>query len=118
MTSPSGLPAMPEMPKYPPLPKVGPIGYASIIDVEVYAAWLKIGPHLPGVRDISLWTKDQMQAYARQYALTVIEEAAKKCEERGRAYRDCKAPGWFEVDHESSQCAAAIRAMASDEVKS
>jgi hypothetical protein len=49
--------------KYPPLPKVGPIGYASVVDVQAYAPWLKIGPHLPGVRDVALWTTDQMRAY-------------------------------------------------------
>lgn len=49
----------------PPLPKVGPIGFASVVGVESYALWLKIGPHLPGVRDVALWTTDQMRAYAR-----------------------------------------------------
>lgn len=41
-----------------------------------------------------------------------LEEAAKACEDRARAYREAKAPGWFEVDHECTQCAAAIRALA------
>lgn len=49
---------------YPPLPRVGAIGYASVVDIEIYAKTLTIGPHLPGVRDIALWTTDQMRAFA------------------------------------------------------
>lgn len=37
------------------------------------------------------------------------EACARACEERGESYRSTKAPGWREVDHESTQCAAAIR---------
>jgi len=48
---------------YPPLPRVGAIGYASVVDIQIYAKTLTIGPHLPGVRDIALWTTDQMRAY-------------------------------------------------------
>ena len=48
---------------YPPLPRVGAIGYAYVVDIESYAKTLTIGPHLPGVRDIALWTTDQMRAY-------------------------------------------------------
>ena len=48
---------------YPPLPRVGAIGYASVVDIDSYAKTLTIGPHLPGVRDIALWTTDQMRAY-------------------------------------------------------
>ena len=57
---------------YPPLPRVGAIGYASVVDIESYAKTLTIGPHLPGVRDIALWTTDQMRAYADEtYALRI-----------------------------------------------
>lgn len=38
------------------------------------------------------------------------EACAAVCEARAEAYRSTKAPGWFEVDHECTQCAAAIRA--------
>lgn len=38
------------------------------------------------------------------------ERAAKECEERAAAYRSTNAPGWHSVDHECTQCAAAIRA--------
>lgn len=38
--------------------------------------------------------------------------AEQACDERAKAYRDTKAPGWFDVDHECTQCAAAIRAIA------
>lgn len=48
----------------PMLPKVGPIGYASVVDIQGYAKNLTIGPHLPGIRDVALWTTDQMRAYA------------------------------------------------------
>lgn len=58
-------PTTPTEIELPQLPRVGPIGYASIVDVETYAPWLKIGPHLPGVRDVALWTSDQLRAYAR-----------------------------------------------------
>lgn len=46
----------------------------------------------------------------RRFAALVAEECAKECEARGRNYREAKAPGWFEVDHEADQNAAAIRA--------
>lgn len=49
--------------QYPKLPNVGPIGYASVVDIDSYEAHLSIGPHLPGVRDVALWTTDQMRAY-------------------------------------------------------
>lgn len=67
---------------YPPLPRVGAIGYASVADIESYAKTLTIGPHLPGVRDIALWTTDQMRAYvdadraARTQADSVTAPAA------------------------------------------
>lgn len=48
---------------YPPLPRVGAIGYASVVDIDSYAKTLTIGPHLPGVRDIALWTTDKMRSY-------------------------------------------------------
>lgn len=48
----------------PPLPQVGPIGYASVVDIDSYAKTLVIGTHLPGVRDVALWTTDQKRAYA------------------------------------------------------
>ena len=69
-------------PDYPPLPLVGAIGYASVVDIDIYAKTLTIGPHLPGVRDIALWTTDQMRAYvdadraARAPAESVLEDAA------------------------------------------
>lgn len=49
--------------QYPKLPNVGPIGYASVVDIDRYETRLSIGPHLPGVRDVALWTTDQMRAY-------------------------------------------------------
>ena len=49
----------------PPLPKVGPICYASASDVSEYKPAPEVGKHLPGVRDVALWTTHQMQSYAR-----------------------------------------------------
>lgn len=49
---------------YAALPKAGPIGYASSIDVQGYAKSMGIGNHLPGLRDVALWTTDQMCAFA------------------------------------------------------
>ena len=51
------------------------------------------------------FTTDQVRAVI----LAATERAAKKCEERATAYRTTRAPGWHEVDHECTQCAAAIR---------
>lgn len=68
---------------YPPLPRVGPIGYASVVDIQSYVTRLTIGPHLAGVRDVALWTTDQMRAYvdadraARAPADSVTEDAAR-----------------------------------------
>ena len=53
---------------YPPLPRVGPIGYASVVDIDSYVTRLTIGPRLAGVRDVALWTTDQMRAYADRAA--------------------------------------------------
>lgn len=58
----------------PPLPKAGPICYASVVDVETYAQFLKCGPHLPGVRDVALWSTDQMRAYATQALASLTAE--------------------------------------------
>ena len=51
-------------PVYAALPKVGAIGYASVVDIDRYAKTMTIGPHLLGVRDVALWTTDQMRAFA------------------------------------------------------
>lgn len=56
------------------------------------------------------WCEDIWQASRQQMA----GEAVRACEERARSYREARAPGWFEVDHECAQCAAAIRALAKD----
>lgn len=45
-----------------------------------------------------------------RFAALIAEECAKECEARGRNYREARAPGWFEVDHEADQNAHAIRA--------
>lgn len=58
------------------------------------------------------YTDDQMQAYARQYALTVIEEAANKCEAFAAVSHKLRAPISAVV---AENCAAAIRAMAGGE---
>ena len=49
---------------YAKLPRAGAIGYASVVDIEQYLTRLTIDRHLPGVRDVALWTTDQMRAFA------------------------------------------------------
>jgi len=48
----------------PPLPKVGAICYASAQDVLENKPAPEVGTHLPGVRDVALWSTHQMQYYA------------------------------------------------------
>lgn len=45
-----------------PLAELVPIGFASVVDLEAYAPMLQLGPHLPGVRDMAMFTKDQLKA--------------------------------------------------------
>lgn len=55
---------------YAELPRAGAIGYASVVDVDSYVTRMTIGPRLPGVRDIALWTTDQLRDFAdRTHAL-------------------------------------------------
>lgn len=77
----------PQQQALPPLPKVGPIGYASVVDIQAYAPFLKIGPHLPGVRDAALWTTDQMRAYAAEAVARALAASAPSRE----------VPGWISV---------------------
>lgn len=51
--------------KLPPLPRVGPICYVSAQDVLMYVVSPSTGTHLPGVRDVALWSTDQIRDYAR-----------------------------------------------------
>lgn len=51
-----------------------------------------------------------MRAYAEEAVRLEREACAAACESRAKAYRSTQAPGWHEVDHECTQCAAAIRA--------
>ena len=67
--------------QYPKLPNVGPIGYASVVDIERYETRLSIGPHLPGVRDVALWTTDQMRAYADADRAVRHDELEQLCAE-------------------------------------
>ncbi len=60
----AALTAAPQGGAYAELPRVGAIGYASVADIESYVKTLTIGPRLPGVRDVALWSTDQMRAYA------------------------------------------------------
>lgn len=40
-----------------------------------------------------------------------LQAAIKACESRAKAYRETRAPGWVEVEHECTQCAAAIASL-------
>lgn len=87
--------------QYPKLPNVGPIGYASVVDIERYETRLSIGPHLPGVRDVALWTTDQMRAFANATcamraaqaapASQDAEDALMKALERAYSWMDSQA---------------------------
>lgn len=50
-----------------------------------------------------------MLAFGRAVWNAATEHAAKCCESRADAYRSTNAPGWHDVVHECTQCAAAIR---------
>jgi hypothetical protein len=50
-----------------PLPKSGPVCYADAQSILEYRLPM-VGSHLPGVRDVGLWTTDQMRAYAQATA--------------------------------------------------
>ena len=67
--------------QYPELPNVGPIGYASVVDIERHETRLSIGPHLPEVRDVALWTTDQMRAYADADRAVRHDELEQLCAE-------------------------------------
>lgn len=72
---------------YAELPRAGAIGYASVVDVDSYVTRMTIGPRLPGVRDIALWTTDQMRYFAdRTHALRM--QAAAKAAPRRRLVRE------------------------------
>ena len=62
----------------PALPKVGPITYAMRADVEGYRV-PRVGNHLTGVFDEPLYSKDQMHAYAQQYAEQRVAEEREAC---------------------------------------
>ncbi len=57
------------------------------------------------------FTSDQLTAFADRVRDDERERCAQACEARGRAYRKNRSPGWYEVDHETAQCAAAIRSL-------
>lgn len=63
--------------------------------------------HRPWVEKLLL---DTWNTATERAAKKEREECAKTCEDRATAYRSTRAPGWHEVDHECTQCAAAIRA--------
>lgn len=85
-----------KMPELPALDAERSIPYESIRYIPGYAEHI---------------VHDYMLAYARLVAQQMREACAKECEARGRSYRDAKAPGWHEVDHEAVQNAAAIRSI-------
>ena len=39
-----------------------PVGYASVVDIDRYELPFCVGTHLPGVRDVALYTRDQVLA--------------------------------------------------------
>lgn len=74
----------------PPLPAIGPICYASAMDILLYKDAPEVGRHLPGVRDVALWSTDQMRAFATLHASNLQGEV-----ERLRAALD---DAWKRMD--------------------
>ena len=71
---------------YAELPRAGAIGYVSVVDVDSYVTRMTIGPRLPGVRDIALWTTDQLRDFAdRTHALRMEQASGGACNDLPRA---------------------------------
>lgn len=66
--------------------------------------------------EVHCYSAGQLQAYAEEAVRMEREACAAACESRAEAYRSTQAPGWHEVDHECTQCAAAIRARSQEEM--
>lgn len=60
-----------------PLHKLKPIGFASVIDIDRHSPALTIGPHLPGVRDVAMYTKDQLDSAVNAAIHHAIAEIGK-----------------------------------------
>jgi hypothetical protein len=56
-----------------PLPGAGPICYGSASDILLYKPAPEVGTHLPGVRDVGLWSTDQLRAYAHKCVMVERE---------------------------------------------
>lgn len=41
--------------------KPEPVAFASVVDVAKYTKLFDVGPHTPGIRDVALFTKDQVR---------------------------------------------------------
>jgi hypothetical protein len=79
---------------YAELPRAGAIGYASVVDVDSYVTRMTIGPRLPGVRDIALWTTDQLRDFAdRTHALRMEQAASKAAPVKACVCGEPQAPG-------------------------
>ncbi len=64
----------------PAMPKAGAICYAAATDVLLYKASPHVGAHLPGVRDVALWSTDQLRArdtHWQSIVAALIERAEK-----------------------------------------
>ena len=91
---------------YAELPRAGAIGYVSVVDVDSYVTRMTIGPRLPGVRDIALWTTDQLRGFADRTHALRMEQAAPKAapvEEpvmiyHGRCTIDCGEHGHHDME--------------------
>ena len=78
---------------------------------EAFELWAKdcLGQGYSLEKDEGVYISPVTRWAAKAYQ-AATERAAKLCEERAAAYRSTNAPGWHSVDHECTQCAAAIRA--------
>lgn len=55
-----------------------PIGFASVTDIVTYAETLTVSTHLPGVRDVAVYTKDQLKAAVAHERNTAQQPAERK----------------------------------------
>ena len=78
------------------------------------ASWLGAGGYNAPTVDARVF-EEKIRWGVQQAVYDAIRDERRRCirvcEERGAAYRKTRAPGWFEVDHETAQCAAGIRQL-------
>jgi hypothetical protein len=83
-------------PRQTPLSRLVPIAFASVVDLESYVTMMTIGPHLPGVRDVAMYTKDQLHSAVNAAPSQPVGSARIQIdltEEEGKAIADLVMAG-------------------------